>query len=78
MFCLTEKAFLALKEVKQYNYLLGMALWMLTKEKKDELLKQRDQKLADLNILKYEYFVLVICPDFARRSQRFYGFLRIT
>ncbi|XP_045766849.1 DNA topoisomerase 2-like isoform X1 [Maniola jurtina] len=47
-----EKAFQQLKEVKKYNYLLGMSMWMLTKEKKDELLKQRDQKLSELTALK--------------------------
>ncbi|KAI8426016.1 hypothetical protein MSG28_004992 [Choristoneura fumiferana] len=47
-----EKAFQALKDVKKFNYLLGMSMWMLTKEKKDELLKQRDQKLSELNTLK--------------------------
>lgn len=29
-----------------------MSMWMLTDEKKNELLKQRDQKLAELKILK--------------------------
>ena len=29
-----------------FNYLLGMALWSLSKEKKDELLKQRDEKVG--------------------------------
>ncbi|XP_053606331.1 DNA topoisomerase 2 isoform X2 [Plodia interpunctella] len=48
----SEKAFQQLKEVKKFNYLLGMSMWMLTKEKKDELLKQRDQKLAELTALK--------------------------
>ncbi|XP_047516652.1 DNA topoisomerase 2 isoform X2 [Pieris napi] len=47
-----EKAFQQLKEVKKFNYLLGMSMWMLTKEKKDELLKQRDQKLSELEALK--------------------------
>ncbi|KPJ15409.1 DNA topoisomerase 2 [Papilio machaon] len=47
-----EKAFQQLKEVKKFNYLLGMSMWMLTKEKKDDLLKQRDQKLSELEILK--------------------------
>lgn len=28
-----------------FNYLLGMALWSLSKEKKDDLLKQRDEKV---------------------------------
>lgn len=47
-----EKAFKSLTDVKKYDYLLGMALWMLTDERKNELLKQRDAKLAELNILK--------------------------
>lgn len=29
-----------------YNYLLSMPMWFLTKEKKEELLKQRDAKVA--------------------------------
>ncbi|XP_013188614.2 DNA topoisomerase 2 [Amyelois transitella] len=47
-----DKAFQQLKEVKKFNYLLGMSMWMLTKEKKEELLKQRDQKLTELTALK--------------------------
>ncbi|KAJ9575916.1 hypothetical protein L9F63_007228, partial [Diploptera punctata] len=35
-----------------YNYLLGMSMWSLTKEKKDELLKNRDEKLQELKILQ--------------------------
>uniref|UniRef100_UPI003AAD5223 DNA topoisomerase 2-alpha n=1 Tax=Centroberyx gerrardi TaxID=166262 RepID=UPI003AAD5223 len=35
-----------------YNYLLSMPMWYLTKEKKDELCKQRDTKLTELNTLK--------------------------
>ncbi|XP_048373164.1 DNA topoisomerase 2-alpha [Sphaerodactylus townsendi] len=35
-----------------FNYLLGMPLWYLTKEKKDELCKQRDDKEAELENLK--------------------------
>ncbi|XP_071822876.1 DNA topoisomerase 2-alpha-like isoform X2 [Apostichopus japonicus] len=31
-----------------FNYLLGMALWSLTKEKKEELLRQRDIKAKEL------------------------------
>uniref|UniRef100_A0A673HXD3 DNA topoisomerase 2 n=1 Tax=Sinocyclocheilus rhinocerous TaxID=307959 RepID=A0A673HXD3_9TELE len=31
-----------------YNYLLSMPMWYLTKEKKDELCRQRDAKLGDL------------------------------
>jgi len=36
----------------QYDYLLGMTMWTLTKEKKDELLKKRDDKLAELKTLQ--------------------------
>ncbi|XP_055952312.1 DNA topoisomerase 2-alpha-like [Argiope bruennichi] len=35
-----------------YDYLLGMTLWNLTREKKDELLKKRDEKIKELNDLK--------------------------
>ena len=34
-----------------YNYILGMPLLSLTKEKKDELIKQKEDKLAELNKL---------------------------
>lgn len=36
----------------QYDYLLGMTMWTLTKEKKDELLKKRDEKLVELKTLQ--------------------------
>uniref|UniRef100_A0A8C6NBV1 DNA topoisomerase 2 n=1 Tax=Melopsittacus undulatus TaxID=13146 RepID=A0A8C6NBV1_MELUD len=35
-----------------FNYLLNMPLWYLTKEKKDELCKQRDSKEKELETLK--------------------------
>uniref|UniRef100_H3ALH9 DNA topoisomerase 2 n=1 Tax=Latimeria chalumnae TaxID=7897 RepID=H3ALH9_LATCH len=35
-----------------FNYLLGMPLWNLTKEKKDEICKQRDAKENELDDLK--------------------------
>ncbi|XP_070702301.1 DNA topoisomerase 2-beta isoform X1 [Pempheris klunzingeri] len=35
-----------------FNYILNMPLWCLTKEKVDELLKQRDQKRVELNDLQ--------------------------
>ena len=35
-----------------YNYILGMALWCLSREKKDDLLKQRDDKSEELYQLK--------------------------
>lgn len=47
-----EKTFQKLTDVKKYDYLLGMSMWMLTEERKNELLKQRDSKLSELEILK--------------------------
>ncbi|KAF7282810.1 hypothetical protein GWI33_001951 [Rhynchophorus ferrugineus] len=47
-----EKNFKNLAEVKKFDYLLGMSMWMLTEERKAELLKQRDTKLHELEILK--------------------------
>ncbi|ALC39502.1 Top2 [Drosophila busckii] len=47
-----EKAFKKLTEVKKFDYLLGMSMWMLTEERKNELLKQRDAKLTELDNLK--------------------------
>ncbi|XP_078465385.1 DNA topoisomerase 2-alpha-like [Lampetra planeri] len=35
-----------------YNYILNMALWCLTKERKDELLRQRDLKIQELENVK--------------------------
>ncbi|CAH8866181.1 unnamed protein product [Trichobilharzia szidati] len=35
-----------------YNYILNMPLWSLTKERKDDLLAQRDAKRNELRILK--------------------------
>ncbi|KAG8566354.1 hypothetical protein GDO81_013196 [Engystomops pustulosus] len=35
-----------------FNYLLNMPMWYLTKEKKDELCKQRDAKIAELKDLQ--------------------------
>lgn len=47
-----EKEFAKLNDVQRYDYLLGMSMWMLTDERKNDLLKQRDTKLSELNILK--------------------------
>lgn len=41
-----------MSDVKKFDYLLGMSMWMLTEEKKNELLKQRDSKIAELDHLK--------------------------
>lgn len=35
-----------------YDYLLGMTLWTLTTEKKNQLLKKRDEKYAELEVLR--------------------------
>lgn len=40
------------EEVKKFDYLLAMSMWMLTEERKNELLRQRDNKLAELDALK--------------------------
>ncbi|XP_034171791.2 DNA topoisomerase 2 isoform X1 [Osmia lignaria lignaria] len=37
---------------ENFDYLLGMTLWSLTKERKDELLRQRDEKLVELKRLQ--------------------------
>ncbi|XP_076766901.1 DNA topoisomerase 2-like [Xylocopa sonorina] len=42
----------AVVEKENFDYLLGMTLWSLTKEKKDELLRQRDAKIAELKRLQ--------------------------
>lgn len=34
-----------------YNYLLSMQLWSLTREKKEELLKNRDKKVSTMLLL---------------------------
>lgn len=47
-----EKAFQKLTDVKKFDYLLGMSMWMLTEERKNELLKQRDNKLVELAAIK--------------------------
>lgn len=35
----------------QYDYLLGMSLWSLTRERYEKLLKQKDEKEGELNVL---------------------------
>lgn len=47
-----EKEFQNLSDVKKFDYLLGMSMWMLTDEKKNELLRQKDVKLAELATLR--------------------------
>lgn len=39
-------------EKENFDYLLGMTMWSLTKEKKDDLLRQRDEKISELKRLQ--------------------------
>ncbi|KAF5272739.1 hypothetical protein FQA39_LY07766 [Lamprigera yunnana] len=47
-----EKNFKNLTDVKKFDYLLGMSMWMLTEERKNELLRQRDAKLDELEAMR--------------------------
>lgn len=47
-----EATFNKNKDVKKFNYLLGMALWYLTEERKNQLIKNRDMKIAELEALR--------------------------
>merc|ERR1711874_120107 len=40
------------EKASDYDYLMSMAMWNLTKEKKDALLKKRDEKLQEVERLK--------------------------
>ncbi|XP_064478636.1 DNA topoisomerase 2-alpha-like [Ornithodoros turicata] len=40
------------ESAESYNYLLGMPLWSLTRERKEDLLKKRDEKRAELEALR--------------------------
>lgn len=44
-----------------FNYILNMPLWCLTKEKVEELLKQRDQKVF---ILIIYHVIIHTCREF--------------
>ena len=37
-----------------YNYILNMSLWSLTNEKRDALLKLRDEKAEELRVLRFK------------------------
>lgn len=39
-------------DVKKYDYLLSMSMWVLTEKRKEEFLKQRDNKLSQLAIFE--------------------------
>merc|ERR1711913_67275 len=39
-------------QASEFDYLMSMAMWNLTKEKKDQLLKKRDEKLQEVEKLK--------------------------
>ncbi|KAL1489498.1 hypothetical protein ABEB36_014382 [Hypothenemus hampei] len=38
--------------IEKFDYLLGMSMWMLTDERKQKLLQQRDVKLSELEVLR--------------------------
>lgn len=57
------KQFAKLTDVQRFDYLLGMSMWMLTEERKNELLKQRDQKLAELAALKVKTLEMLWLTD---------------
>lgn len=40
------------EEGSDYDYLLGMAMWNLTKEKKDALMQKEQEKIHELNSLQ--------------------------
>ena len=42
-----------------FQYLLSMAIMSLSKERKDELLKQRDQKVS--NTISLFFFYIILC-----------------
>ncbi|XP_017108704.3 DNA topoisomerase 2 [Drosophila bipectinata] len=65
-----EKAFKKLTDVKKFDYLLGMSMWMLTEEKKNELLKQRDAKLAELENLQKKTPELLWLDDLDALEQK--------
>ena len=44
------------QEGSDYDYLLGMKMWALTEEKKNELLRHRDEKEQELQKLKVNLF----------------------
>ncbi len=46
-----------------FNYILNMPLWCLTKEKVDELLKQRDHKVFSMTASSFKSPALA-CQDF--------------
>uniref|UniRef100_UPI0037E88711 DNA topoisomerase 2-alpha n=1 Tax=Semicossyphus pulcher TaxID=241346 RepID=UPI0037E88711 len=52
-----------------YNYLLSMPMWFLTKEKKEELCKQRDAKMTELDTLKKKTPVDLWKADLAAFSE---------
>ncbi|KXJ75497.1 hypothetical protein RP20_CCG011615 [Aedes albopictus] len=65
-----EKAFQKLTDVKKFDYLLGMSMWMLTEERKNELLKQRDAKLSELNSLKAKTLEMLWQDDLDALSKK--------
>ncbi|XP_053674889.1 DNA topoisomerase 2 [Anopheles nili] len=65
-----EKAFQKLTDVKKFDYLLGMSMWMLTDERKNEILKQRDMKLAELKALEAKTVQMLWIDDLDALSKK--------
>ncbi|XP_050100633.1 DNA topoisomerase 2 [Anopheles aquasalis] len=65
-----EKAFQRLTDVKKFDYLLGMSMWMLTEERKNEILKQRDQKLMELKSLQAKTLQMLWMEDLDALSRK--------
>lgn len=74
-------------EKENFDYLLGMTMWSLTKEKKDDLMRQRDEKIAEYKKLQARTPISLWKEDldnlltelnkvrFASKENQFYSFL---
>lgn len=51
-----------------FNYILNMPLWCLTKEKVEELLKQRDQKVIVAGFLIRDWWLFIALVSVALKT----------
>ena len=57
-----------------YDYLLGMAMWCLTAEKKEELLKKKDDKHKELEeVLNWKKNILINWNTVGARIPNMFG-----
>ena len=60
-----------------YNYLLGMPMWNMSLEKKNDLLRERDKKVILKDMAKFCASIMCILPVFhvvqQERNSRFYS-----